>query len=186
MIAVLDANVLFPTVLREILTDLAAAGLYRPVWSERILGEWTRAAEKLGLAEAGTARAEAALLRDRFPDAAMSGDETRALGFDLPDPNDRHVLAAALEAGAGLIVTMNLRDFPRMAMAAAGMRAIHPDAFLTDLWAHHPDAVAAAAHAAHAKAERLGAAISLGALMKRARLPRFGRALRREEAATCC
>ncbi len=179
MIAVLDANVLFPTVLREILRDVAAAGLFRPVWSERILGEWTRAAAKLGPDDADIAGAEAALLRLRFPDALTTRAEARAGGSDLPDPADLHVLAAALETGASIIVTVNLRDFPRHTMLAAGLQALHPDAFLTDLWAHHPDPVAAAAHAAHDKANRLGAAIEFRALMKRARLPRLGRAITR-------
>lgn len=179
MIAVLDANVLFPTVLREILTDVAASGLFRPVWSERILGEWTRAAAKLGAIDADIANAEAALLRERFPGAMTQGDEARAAGFDLPDPADLHVLAAALESGANIIVTMNLRDFPHRVMAAAGSRALHPDAFLTDLWAHHPEQVTAAVTAAHEKAVRLGAEIELRALMKRARLPRLGRAISR-------
>ncbi|MFV0408495.1 MAG: RSP_2648 family PIN domain-containing protein [Paracoccus sp. (in: a-proteobacteria)] len=177
MLAVLDANVLFPTVLREILSDVVAAGLVRPVWSERILEEWTRAAQKLGPMDADIAKGEAAILQARFPDAMTPGDEACAIGFDLPDPADRHVLAAGIETGADVIVTMNLRDFPRPAMTAAGLRALHPDAFLTDLWAHDPDPVAAAAHAAHAKANALGAAIGLRALMKRARLPRLGRAL---------
>lgn len=180
MIAVLDANVLFPTVLREILADVAAVGLFRPVWSDRILNEWTRAAEKLGPQDAGIAKAEAALLRLRFPDAVTPGEEIRAAGFDLPDPADLHVLAAALETGAGAIVTMNLRDFPPRALPA-GLRALHPDAFLTDLWAHHPDQIAAAVRAAHEKANNLGAAIGLRALMKRARLPRLGRAITRQE-----
>lgn len=174
---VLDACVLFPTVLREILTDIAAAGLYRPVWSERILSEWTRAAGRLGPVDADIAGAEAARLRARFPGAAVDADEALAAGLDLPDPADRHVVAAALHSGAGRIVTFNLRDFPRPAMAAAGLRALHPDAFLTDLWAHDPDPVARAAMAARDKADRLGAATELRALMKRARLPRLGKAL---------
>ncbi|WBU59327.1 RSP_2648 family PIN domain-containing protein [Paracoccus albus] len=179
MIAVLDANVLFPTVLREILSDVAAAGLFRPVWSERILKEWTYSAAKLSPVAADIAGAEASLLRERFPDATTDGNEAAAQGFDLPDPADLHVLAAAVERHADLIVTMNLRDFPRGTMLAAGTKAIHPDAFLTDLWAHHPDPVAAAAHSAHEKANQLGAEIELRALMKRARLPRLGRALTR-------
>ncbi|SDE10981.1 PIN domain-containing protein [Paracoccus isoporae] len=177
--AVLDACVLFPTVLREILCDVAAAGLYRPVWSERILVEWTRAAARLGPVDAEIAGAEAARLRDRFPGAAVDAAEDAAAGLDLPDPADRHVVATALQAGAGQIVTFNLRDFPRPAMAAAGLHALHPDAFLTDLWAHDPDPVARAAATAHAKAERLGGAMELRALMKRARLPRLGKALSR-------
>ncbi len=180
MIAVLDANVLFPTILREILCDVAAAGLFRPVWSDRILGEWTRAAARLGPQEADIAGAEAALLRLRFPAATFPGDESRVAGFDLPDPADLHVLAAAVESGADVIVTMNLRDFPRPAMTAAGLRALHPDAFLTDLWIGHPDLVGQAVHAAHRKACDLGAKIEIRALMKRARLPRLGRAMTKQ------
>ncbi|MFD1797519.1 PIN domain-containing protein [Paracoccus aurantiacus] len=178
MIAVLDANVLFPTVLREILCGTAVSGLFTPVWSERILREWTHAAGKLGAQDAEIARAEAALLREQFPQALTPGDEERARGFDLPDPADLHVLAAALETGADLVVTMNLRDFPPRALPA-GLQAIHPDAFLTRLWAQHPDRVTAAARAAHEKANRLGAGIEFRALMKRARLPRLGRAITR-------
>jgi len=177
MIAVLDANVLFPTVLREILADCAASNLFTPIWSERILQEWTRAAARLGPIASDIAAAEAALLRDRFPAAAMPGDEDRARGFDLPDPADLHVLAAGLESGAQAVVTLNLRDFPRRAMAAAGLRALHPDAFLMELWLDDPDAVAAAVTAAHAKAESLGGPVPLRSMMKRARLPRLGRAL---------
>lgn len=179
MIAVLDANVLFPTVLREILSDVAATGVFRPVWSERILGEWVRAVAKLGPVDAEIAAGEAAILRMRFPDAVFDGNEDIARGFDLPDPADIHVLATALGAGADQIVTMNLRDFPRPEMLSAGLRAIHPDAFLTDLWVHHPDQVTAAAEAAHRKANKIGAEIDLRMLMKRARLPRLGRVLTR-------
>ncbi|MDO5605223.1 MAG: PIN domain-containing protein [Paracoccus sp. (in: a-proteobacteria)] len=181
MIAVLDACVLFPTVLREILCSCAGAGLYRPVWSDRILDEWTRAAARLGPDGAAIAGAEAALLRAGFPRAMFPGDEEIAAGLDLPDPADRHVVATALTAGAGLIVTFNLRDFPRPAMAAAGLRAIHPDAFLCDLLADHPDAVEAAARGAWVRANALGAQTGLRPLMKRARLPRLGRALSRAD-----
>ncbi|MFV0294243.1 MAG: RSP_2648 family PIN domain-containing protein [Paracoccus sp. (in: a-proteobacteria)] len=177
MIAVLDANVLFPTVLREILTDVAAAGVFRPVWSERILEEWIRATAKLGPHDSDIAGAEAALLRERFPNAMTEGDEDCAIGFDLPDPADLHVLAAALESGAGWIVTFNLRDFPRPAMLAAGLRALHPDAFLTDLLVDYFDQISHAVAEAHEKAGKIGGPIELRALLKRARLPRLGRAL---------
>lgn len=103
----------------------------------------------------------------------------RSAGLDLPDPDDAHVIEAALNGGATVIVTVNLRDFPRNALAAVGLRAVHPDAFLTDLWVRQPDPVAAAAHAAHAKAQALGGEMEFRALMKRARLPRLARALAR-------
>lgn len=177
--AVLDANVLFPTILREILADVAQAGLFRPLWSPRILEEWRRAAVRLGAEMGDVAGAEIVLLAERFPAALTAAEGTRSAGLDLPDPDDAHVIEAALNGGASLIVTANLRDFPRPALAAVGLRALHPDAFLTDLWAEDPDPVARAAHAAHAKAQALGGEMEFRALMKRARLPRLGRALAR-------
>lgn len=171
MKAVLDACALYPTVLREILTGAAQAGVFTPVWTPRIREEWLRAAARLGVAQ--TAGAEAALLADRFPPAP---DPRVVPGIDLPDPADLHVLAAAIEADAPLIVTLNLRDFPRETLAPLGVRAIHPDAFLLDLLATHPQ-VAAAARAAHAKAEALGGPQPFRALMKRARLPRLAKAV---------
>lgn len=175
--AVLDACVLFPTILREILLDVAAAGLFAPVWSDHLLAEWTRAAARLGADAAAIAGAEAALARLRFPDAAVTGDAARALSFDLPDPGDRHVLATALAADAGLIVTANLRDFPRDVMQAAGLRALHPDAFLLDMWHAEPAPVAEAARAAHARALAAGGTMTLREMLKRARLPRLAKVL---------
>ena len=177
--AVLDACVLYPTILREVLLDVAGAGLFAPVWSARILDEWHHAAARLGAAGDAVAGAEIAQARVRFPGAEVAADEGVALAYDLPDPGDRHVVAAALAAKAGLIVTANLRDFPRRALAPAGLEAVHPDAFLTALWLRAPDAVAGAVHAAHGRAQALGSGMELRAMMKRARLPRLGRAMAR-------
>ena len=181
MRAALDACVLYPTVLREILTDVAKAGLFAPIWSARILEEWRLAAARLGSDGAAVASAEIAALRSRFPQAEIAApSDSRAAGLDLPDPDDAHVIDAALAGGATAIVTANLRDFPRGAMAAVGLRAVHPDPFLLDLWAHEPDPVAAAIHAAHDRARALGGGdMSLRDMMKRARLPRLGRAMAR-------
>lgn len=179
MRALLDANVLYPTVLREILTDVAAAGLFVPLWSQRILDEWRHVAARQGPDQADIAGAEIALLRDRFPAAVIAHQGDRTAGLDLPDPADAHVIEAALAGAAEVIVTANLRDFPSRVLAGLGLRAIHPDAFLTDLWVRDPDPVASAVAAAHAKAERLGGPMDRAQMMKRARLPRLGRALRR-------
>ena len=176
--AVLDACVLYPTILREVLLDVAGAGLFTPVWSARILGEWRHAAARLGPDADAVAGAEIALARARFPGAEVAAEEGAALAYDLPDPADRHVVAAALLAQAGLIVTANLRDFPRRALAPAGLAGTHPDDFLMELWLHAPDPVVGAVHAAHARARALGGDMDLRALMKRARLPRLARALR--------
>lgn len=179
MRAVLDANVLFPTILREILTDLAAAGLYQALWSARILEEWRRAAARLGPDQDAVAGAEIALLRTAFPAAEVPADAGHSVDhLHLPDPADRHVIETALTGRASLIVTANLRDFPRGVMLSLGVRAIHPDAFLLDLNAADPAAVARAVGAAHDKANRLGGDMTLNEMLKRSRLPRLARALK--------
>ncbi|MDQ2804914.1 MAG: PIN domain-containing protein, partial [Pseudomonadota bacterium] len=75
-------------------------------------------------------------------------------GLVLPDPDDRHVVAAALAAGAGTILTMNLRDFPASALAARGVQAVHPDVFLCDLHGADPELLRASTEAAHANLSR--------------------------------
>lgn len=176
MKAVLDACVLFPTVLREILIGAATAGLYQPVWSQRILDEWRHAADRQGL-EAGV---EIALLESRLPQAGVA-PSGGAEGLDLPDPADRHVIEAALAAGAQTIVTANLRDFPRGALAALGLQAVHPDEFLRDLYLRAPEPLLAAVEATEARARAAGAALTRKELMRRARLPRLAKAIARLE-----
>lgn len=83
-----------------------------------------------------------------LPEAEVSGFEHRIPGITLPDPNDRHVLAAALEAGASVIVTHNLRHFPPAALAPHDLRAEAPDAFLTALHLTQPALVGAVVEAA--------------------------------------
>lgn len=180
MKALLDANVLYPTVLREILIAVARAGLYTPLWSERILEEWARATVKLGPGAEPIARGEIAVLKAGFPGASVAprpGLETR---LHLPDPNDEHVLAAAVTGGADVIVTFNAQDFPRHVLAEEGIARMDPDQFLRDLWERSPEAVAAAAEGVRATAERLsGEAQPMRALLKRAGLPRLGKLLGR-------
>ncbi len=171
MKAVLDACVLYPTVLREILIDVAGAGLFQPLWSQRILDEWRLAAERLGL----SAGVEIALMMDRFP-LAMATGEADARGLDLPDPADRHVVETALAAGASLIVTANLRDFPRNALAAVGLKAVHPDEFLRDLFLQSPEPIIAAVNATRQRASNAGGDLTRKELMRRARLPRLAKA----------
>ncbi|GGH56246.1 PIN domain-containing protein [Frigidibacter albus] len=178
MRAVLDACVLYPTVLREVMLGLAGRGLYTPLWSPRLLEEWARAAARLGPGQEVVARGEAVAAALRFPGASVEFAPGADLALDLPDADDRHVLAAAIAADADAIITLNLRDFPSWALAPKGLRAVHPDEFLLDLWRAHPAAVAAVVEAVRAEAERLSAEPQpLRALMKRARLPRLGKAL---------
>lgn len=177
MIAVLDACVLYPTVLRQILLGCAERGLYTPIWSARLLEEWTRAAARNGGAQdEHIAGAEAMAANRRFPTALTPpGDEAPLW---LPDPADIHVLASAIASGAGMIITQNLKDFPARELSGHGVKAIAPDALLMDLWLTAPGPVTEAVTQTHAEAERLsGQSLPLRALLKRARLPRLGKAL---------
>lgn len=173
----LDACVLYPTVLREILLGCAAEGLFRPLWSPRVLEEWARAARKIPDGEI-FARGEIAVLRARWPASEVRPGTSTEARLWLPDVNDIHVLAAASDAGADRLVTLNIRDFPRADVTAEGMDLQSPDPFLMDLWAQDGDAVAEVVERVRATAERLsGAPRPLRPLMKRARLPRLGKVL---------
>jgi predicted nucleic acid-binding protein len=178
MRAVLDACVLYPTVLREMLLGAARQGLYTPLWSARILEEWARATRKLGPDEETFARGEIAALRAAFPGAEVARHEALEARLHLPDANDIHVLATAIAGSADAIITLNRADFPRGTLAAEGIERRDPDGFLWQLWSHHPGEIAAVAAAVQARAETaLGTPQPLRALLKRARLPRLGKAL---------
>jgi predicted nucleic acid-binding protein len=178
MKAVLDACVLYPTVLREILIGVAKAGLYTPLWSDRILEEWARATVKLGPGAEDIARGEIAALRVAFPKASIAAREGLAARLWLPDPADLHVLAAAIAGHADLIVTFNAKDFPRHTLAEEGLQRDDPDHFLLGLLQSEPEAVEQVVEKVRAEAEHLsGARQPLRPLMKRARLPRLGKAL---------
>jgi hypothetical protein len=174
----IDACVLYPNVLREIVLGVAATGVFVPLWSPRILDEWRHAAARLGPEGAVFAAGEVALLRARWPDAEVTPAPGLEATLDLPDLADRHVLAAAITGGAGLILTQNLRDFPARALSVHGLRARAPDDFLMDLWLADPAGVEAPVARVRAETERLsGRAQPPRALLRRVRLPRLGKAL---------
>lgn len=179
MRAVIDACVLYPTVLREIVLGTAKTGLITPLWSERLLDEWVRAAARHGgTVDEAMARGEIAVLGVAFPQAKIPADPGGEARLWLPDSGDIHVLATAVTGQAEVIVTLNLRDFPARELAGQGVRAIHPDALLYALWRAHPDQVAAVVERVHATAEQLsGARMDKRALLKRVRLPRLAKAL---------
>lgn len=178
MKAVLDACVLFPTVLREILQGAAAAGLYQPVFSDRILREWVLATRKLGPAAEAVATGEAALLRAAFPRAVERERPEIEARLLLPDPDDRHVLAVAVAAGADAIVTFNAADFPGHVLAEEGITRRDPDGFLWQLQSQRPEAMAQVVEEVRARAERLsGRPVDLKWLLKRVRLYRLAKAM---------
>ncbi len=178
MKAVLDACVLYPTVLREILQGAGEAGLYQPVFSERILREWVLATARLGPEAPMIAEGEAAVLRAAFPRGLERAHPEIEARLILPDPNDRHVLACAIASGAEAIVTFNAQDFPGHVLAAEGIARRDPDGFLWELHSRHPEVMGRIVEAVRAKAEAIsGQPVALNALLKRARLYRLARAL---------
>ncbi|QLQ09717.1 MAG: PIN domain-containing protein [Nocardioidaceae bacterium] len=117
--SVLDTSVLWPSLQRDFLLSMAIEGLYRPLWSSAILGELRRH-ERLKLlargVDEGAAHEAANYLIEQmtgaFDDALVEGWEPLDGVYRLPDPDDEHVVAAAVVGGAGVIVTENLSDFP--------------------------------------------------------------------------
>lgn len=137
---VLDANTLIPIRLASTLLWLAEAGLFQPLWSDRILNEVERNLPKLGLNSQQAAR-RVGSMRDAF------GAESLVDGFDelisemTCDPKDAHVLAAAVHDEADVLVTFNLKDFPAESADPHGIEVLHPDSFLTQLLTDSPTSV---------------------------------------------
>ena len=182
MKAVLDACVLYPTVLREILLGAATAGLYEPLFSDRILREWTRATAKLGPVAQAVAEGEAALTRATFPRAIIRDQPQIEARLLLPDPNDLHVLAVAIAGHADAIVTFNAQDFPGHVLAAEGIARRDPDGFLWEIQSRHPSQMARVVEAVRAKAEAISQRpMPLKDMLKRVRLYRLSKALQAAE-----
>lgn len=180
MRAMLDACVLYPTVMREVLLGCARQGVFEARWSERILEEWARAAGKLGEAQEIWARGEIATLQAAFPKACVRYDSALERQFWLPDPADIHVLAAAVAGSCDGILTMNAKDFPKNVLGDEALMRWDPDGFALLLLAKAPDQVRGVADAVLAEAKRLSdQPWTMRALMKKARMPRFGKALDR-------
>lgn len=132
---VLDACVLYPSLLRDLLMHLGLTGLYQPKWTDHIQQEWQRSllAQRPDICAEQLRRTET-LMNQALPDARIVGYEDLIEGLNLPDPDDRHVLAAAIRSGATAIVTTNLRDFPAERLTAFGIEALDPDVFVCDLF----------------------------------------------------
>ena len=171
----LDACVLFPPLVRSLVLGSADQGLFVPLWSARVLEEWRRAvaAKQGGEAEHLVHLAQAEM-RTRHPASLCAADPDLEAGVDLPDPADAHVLAAALAGGAEVLLTFNLKDFPRRTLAGHGIEARHPDGYLWELLSGHERVMFEAVEKCLRDAE-----IDLlrgRAALKRARLSRFGKA----------
>jgi predicted nucleic acid-binding protein len=141
-----DANVLYPSDLRNLLMHLALTGLFRAKWSATVHEEWIRALlrRRPDLSRAKLERTR--MLMDlHAPDALVTGYEDLIGGLQLPDPQDRHVLAAAIRGRASVIVTANLRHFPAKALRQFGIVPQHPNELILRLFDLASELVLAAA-----------------------------------------
>ena len=122
--AFFDSNVLYPAELRNLLMHIALAGLFRAKWSAEVHEEWISSLleKRPDLKRAQLERTRDLMDRHAL-DALVSGYESLIPGLHLPDPKDRHVLAAAIRGGADVIVTINLKDFPPGILAQFGIEA---------------------------------------------------------------
>lgn len=122
--AFLDANVLYSALVRDLLMNLTNTGLFRPKWSRAVQGEWIRnlLENRPDLTPDQLERTRE-LMDKHVPDALVTGYESLIRGLQLPDANDRHVLAAAIRGRADVIITENLKDFPAEILAPFGIKA---------------------------------------------------------------
>jgi predicted nucleic acid-binding protein len=130
--AILDACVLYPLALSDALMSLATRGLFAGKWTTRIEDEWIRNLERQRPDLVGRLNTRRDGMRDAIPDWEVSEKAWQPLApsLSLPDPNDVHVLAAAIAGHADCIVTANLKDFPAEQVGVFGIEVIHPDDFI--------------------------------------------------------
>jgi hypothetical protein len=129
-----DACVLYPAPLRDLLMHLALTDLFRAKWTDAIHDEWIKnVRERRPDLKPEQLERTRALMNAHVSDCLVTDYEDLIPSLTLPDPDDRHVLAAAIRARADLIVTFNLADFPSDALVRYGIEAQHPDDFIAHL-----------------------------------------------------
>lgn len=129
---VLDTNVIYPVIIRDLLFWFAHYEMYTPKWSNHIFDEWRSVMERKGVSDAEIEkRIQKANMA--FPDAYVQKYEALLPSLSLPDMKDCHVLAAAIKSNAHLIVTDNIKDFPEAVLNDYGIKAKTADVFLTDI-----------------------------------------------------
>ena len=141
---VLDACVLYPAALRDFLLQLVEAEVFQGHMTATILDECFRSIlRKRPELNPQKLQGTRDAIEDAFRDLLIFDYESLIDGLALPDPDDRHVLAAAIQGGIPVILTFNLRDFPAAVLAVHGVVAMHPDTFLAACVAEAPDGVLA-------------------------------------------
>jgi hypothetical protein len=128
----LDTNVIYPLPIRDLLFWFAHYELYTPKWSEHIFDEWAEVMRRRGIPEPEIIKRLDIATR-AFPDALVKNYSALIDSLRLPDEKDRHVLAAAIKSNATIIVTNNLKDFPKEYLRSFGLTAKGVDDFIADI-----------------------------------------------------
>lgn len=150
--ALLDANVLYPAPMRDLLLQLAVSDLFHAKWSADIHREWIEAILRNEPHRDRTVLERTRDLMDAATrDCLVTGYEAVIPSLQLPDPGDRHVLAAAIVGQCNVIVTQNRRHFPNAALAPHGIKVLAPDTFLCELLNLMPGAFCAAVQKVRAR-----------------------------------
>ena len=179
--AVLDACVLVPIAMTDALMSLATAGLFAAKWTTRIEMEWQNALARIRPDLANRLAVRRDSMREAVPDWEIpeAAWTSVAVGVTLPDPDDVHVLAAAVAGHADCIVTSNTRDFPRDILSSFGLEAIDPDRFITAQWDLDPLVAMTAFKYMRARWKRPDAtAEQFAEALERCGLPATGRRIR--------
>jgi len=135
-IVVYDACVLYSAALRDLLMWLALTGLFQAKWTEQIQEEWiTNVLKNRPDLNRSQLERTKKLMNKHVNDCLVTDYEDLIEDLDLPDVNDRHVLATAIKSDAQVIVTFNLKDFPAKSLDQYGIEVQHPDDFVLDLMA---------------------------------------------------
>lgn len=142
-VVLLDANLLYPFHLRNLLIQFGVERLIDVRWTNAIHEEWIDNLVADGRATRERLTRTLGIMRRVLPEAEVRGYEHRIAALFLPDARDRHVLAAAIEANASVLLTFNLADFPPEILVVHGVVPRHPDDFLCELHANDPEAVEA-------------------------------------------
>ncbi len=179
-VAVYDACVLYPFHLRNLLVQCAVDRLVEARWTDEIHDEWIRnLAANAPVTPIDHLIAARDLMNAALPNATVTNYQAYISGITLPDPDDRHVVAAGVAAGASLIITWNIKDFPARELARHKLRKQIPDTLLMELYAAVPTLVIEATRKARAnlRKSKVSGAEFVGAL-EHQKLKRFSAAIR--------
>lgn len=178
MMYVLDTCVLFPTVVRNILLKLALSGEFQPVWSQSIIEEWIWSSKKNGLISTESAKVEIMQTKLIFPNAMWKLEDTNNKDYWLPDVDDIHVLALAIQSKSKGIITFNKKDFPNSILSKYGLFSVTPDQFVLEIFERHSNLVSKICNSELDDINKtFEKKFSIKSLLKKAQLPKLAKVI---------